>query len=43
VVRFNEATTLDRRLIAGNLGDAPTDWLGAHRLDFLGVFGFGPP
>lgn len=42
VVRFDKLATLDRSVVAGRLGDAPTEWLAAHRATFFGVFGFGP-
>lgn len=40
VVRFDKLTTLDRKVIAGRLGEAAPEWLDAHRTDFFGVFGF---
>lgn len=40
VVRFDKLATLDRSVIAGRIGDAPTDWLTANRATFFGVFGF---
>ena len=43
VVRFDKLATLDPVVIAGKLGEAPPDWLDAHRAMFFGVFGFGPP
>lgn len=43
VVRFDKLATLDRSVIAGKLGDAPPDWIAAHRAVFFGVFGFGQP
>ena len=43
VVRFDKLATPDSAVIAGKLGDAPSDWLDAHRAVFFGVFGFGPP
>ena len=43
VVRFDKLATLDLGVIAGKLGDAPPEWLGAHRATFFGVFGFAPP
>lgn len=43
VVRFDKLATLDLAVIAGKLGDAPPDWLDAHRATFFGVFGFDPP
>jgi mRNA interferase MazF len=39
-VRFDKLATLDRSVIAGKLGDAPTDWLVAQRSVFFNVFGF---
>ena len=43
LVRFDKLATLDRSVIAGKIGMAPTDWLQAHRAVFFGVFGFGQP
>ena len=43
LVRFDKLATLDRSIITGKLGDAPADWLTAHRVTFFGVFGFGQP
>lgn len=43
VVRFDKVATLDLAVIAGKLGDAPSDWLDGHRAAFFGVFGFGAP
>lgn len=43
VVRFDKLATLDRSVIAGRLGAAPTSWLAAQRMVFFGVFGFGQP
>jgi mRNA interferase MazF len=43
VVRFDKLATLDRSVITGKLGDAPSEWLAAHRATFFGVFGFDPP
>lgn len=40
VIRFDKLSTLDRSVIAGKLGVAPTAWLAANRPIFLGVFGF---
>ncbi len=40
VVRFDKLATLDRSVIAGRLGEAPAEWMAAHRQTFLGVFGF---
>lgn len=40
VVRFDKLATLDRSVIAGQLGSAPQAWLLAQRRTFLGVFGF---
>jgi mRNA interferase MazF len=40
MVRFDKLATLDRSVVTGKLGDAPTDWLTAHRTTFFGVFGF---
>ena len=33
----------NRWVITGKLGDAPAEWLAAHRATFFGVFGFGQP
>ena len=41
-VRFDKLATLDKSVITSRLGDAPPDWLAAHRSTFLGVFGFDP-
>ena len=43
VVRFDKLATLDRSVIAGKLGTAPTSWLAAQRAVFFDVFGFGQP
>jgi mRNA interferase MazF len=43
VVRFDKLATLDRSVITGKLGDAPSDWLAAYRSTFFGVFGFDRP
>jgi mRNA interferase MazF len=43
VVRFDKLATLDRAVIAGRLGEAPAEWLAAHRGAFFDVFGFGEP
>jgi mRNA interferase MazF len=43
VVRFDKLATLDRSVIAGRLGAAPTDWLAAQSAVFFGVFGFPQP
>ena len=40
-VRFDKLATLEKSVIAGRLGDAPADWLAAHKATFFGVFGFG--
>lgn len=40
VVRFDKIATLDRSVIVGKLGDAPTAWLTAQQTCFRGVFGF---
>ncbi len=42
-VRFDKLATLNRTVIAGRLGEAPGDWLTAHRAAFFDVFGFGQP
>jgi mRNA interferase MazF len=41
VVRFDKVATLDKSVVTGKLGDAPSAWLVAHRATFFGVFGFG--
>jgi mRNA interferase MazF len=41
VVRFDKLATLDRSVIAGKLGEAPSDWPRVQRIRFFGVFGFG--
>jgi mRNA interferase MazF len=41
VVRFDKLATLDRSVIAGKLGAAPSGWLAAQRTVFFNVFGFG--
>jgi mRNA interferase MazF len=41
MVRFDKLATLDRSVITGKLGDAPAEWLAAHRATFFGVFGYG--
>jgi len=43
IVRFDKIATLDRSVITGKLGDAPTDWLVAQQARFFCVFGFGRP
>ena len=43
VVRFDRIATLNRSVIAGKLGDAPSTWLAAQQTKFFGVFGFGKP
>ncbi len=40
VVRFDKLATLARSVIAGKLGEAPSQWLAAHRIMFYRVFGF---
>jgi mRNA interferase MazF len=42
-VRFDKLATLDRSVIAGQLGIAPPEWLVAQRSRFFNVFGFGQP
>ena len=41
VVRFDKIATLDRSVITGKLGDAPSLWLTSYQVSFFGVFGFG--
>jgi mRNA interferase MazF len=43
IVRFDKIATLDRSVIAGQLGDAPPAWPTAQQVRFFGVFGFGHP
>ena len=43
VVRFDKIATLGSAVISGKLGDAPSDWLDAHRAIFFNVFGFELP
>lgn len=40
VVRFDKVATLDRSIIVGKRGDAPSDWLIASAPISYGVFGF---
>jgi len=42
-VRFDKLATLDRSVIAGQLGIAPAEWLVAQQSRFFNVFGFGQP
>lgn len=41
-VRFDKLATLEKSVIGGRIGNAPPDWLAAHKSTFFGVFGFGP-
>lgn len=41
LVRFDKLATLDRSVITGKIGAAPSAWLHAHRAVCFGVFGFG--
>jgi hypothetical protein len=41
IVRLDKLAMLDRSIIAGKIGTAPTDRLHVHRAVFFGVFGFG--
>ena len=43
VIRFDKLATLNPGVMVGKLGDAPPDWLDAHRAIFFGVFGFASP
>jgi mRNA interferase MazF len=43
VVGFDKIATLDRSIITGKLGNAPSLWLTAQQASFFGVFGFGHP
>ena len=40
LVRFDKIVTLERRIIAGKIGDAEQDFLRAAAPIFLRVFGF---
>ena len=40
-VRFDKRATLEKSVIAGRIGNAPTDWLTAQKATFFGAFGFG--
>jgi len=40
-VRFDKLATLEKSVIAGQIGEAPDDWLAAQKATFFGVFGFG--
>jgi mRNA interferase MazF len=41
-VRFDKLATLNKSVITGRLGSAPTAWLAAQKATFFGVFGFDP-
>jgi mRNA interferase MazF len=41
-VRFDKLATLEKSVITGHLGHAPSSWLAMHRTTFHGVFGFEP-
>ncbi len=43
LVRFDKLATLDRSVIAGQIGAAPSAWLTAQARTFFAVFGFGWP
>lgn len=43
VVRFDKLVTLNKGLIAGELGAAEPEWLSAAQSTFFGVFGFTIP
>ena len=42
-VRFDKIATVEKRIIAGRIGDADAIWLTDARNVFFGVFGFGKP
>jgi mRNA interferase MazF len=42
-VRFDKIATIEKRIIAGRIGDADPAWLTDARKVFFGVFGFGSP
>ena len=39
LVRFDKIATLDRRIALGVLGRVSPEWLKAHTIEFLSVFG----
>jgi len=39
IVRFDKIATLDRRIALGVLGRVSSEWLSAHKKEFLSVFG----
>ena len=43
VVRFDKLITIEKRVIAGEIGAAEPEFLSSARSTFFGVFGFGPP
>jgi mRNA interferase MazF len=40
VVRFDKIATLDRSVVVGPIGAAPSNWLARQAATFRGVFGF---
>lgn len=42
-VRFDKIATIEKRIIAGRIGDADPTWLADARNVFFAVFGFGSP
>ena len=43
LVRFDKLATLEKRVVAGKIGDAEAAFLASAREIFFGVFGFGKP
>ena len=42
-VRFDKIATVEKRIVAGRIGNAEMSWLAEARKVFLGVFGFSTP
>jgi mRNA interferase MazF len=42
-VRFDKVATVEKRIIAGRIGDAEAIWLTHAQMVLFGVFGFGKP
>ncbi len=42
-MRFDKIATVEKRIIAGRIGDAEAIWLTRAQAVFFGVFGFGKP
>ena len=42
-MRFDKIATVEKRIIAGQNGDAEAIWLTRAQAVFFGVFGFGKP